>query len=127
MFKCKTYTISEFLNKDNDELESIAKEIKKYKRMERAFVVAIGSIMHCSKVAAAVNTSKIDVAGSTLLTVVRSFGYWICLIMCILEIIRSLMQGDTKSVSKIIVKYIMGFGAFYFLPWLFDIVKDVFK
>lgn len=73
------------------------------------------------------DTSKIDIAGSTILNICRNIGYWACLIMATVEIIKSLSQGDTKSVSKIIAKYLIGFGALYFLPFLFDLIRNIFK
>ncbi|BDR77058.1 hypothetical protein [Clostridium tetani] len=93
------------------------------------FILTIERLLSFRNVTAATDVAvdtKINSAGGALLSVVRSFGYWICLIMCGLEIIKSLMQGDTRSISKIIIKYILGFSALYFLPWLFDLIREVF-
>lgn len=76
---------------------------------------------------ASVNTASLDKVGFTMLGIVRSFGYWILLILCLIEIIKSLLSGDTKGVGKIIVKYLLGFGALYFMPMLFDIVREAFN
>lgn len=69
---------------------------------------------------------KIDAAGGTFLLICRRFAYWLCLIMCIIEILRSLMQGDTKSIGKVIFKYVLAFATLYFMPWLFNIIKSIF-
>lgn len=71
--------------------------------------------------------TKVDLAGGTFLTIIQRFGYWICLILCAIEIIRSLMQGDTKSIGKSVFKYILAFATFFFLPWIFDLIKGIFK
>lgn len=74
-----------------------------------------------------VNTASLDKVGFTMLTIIRSFGYWVLLGMCLVEIIKSLMSGDQKGIGKIIVKYLLGFGALYFMPFLFDTVKEAFN
>jgi hypothetical protein len=70
---------------------------------------------------------KIDKAGATILNLCRKIGYWACIIMAVIEIIRSLAQGDTKSIGKIIMKYSLGFGALFILPWIFDLIAEIFK
>lgn len=117
--KTKTMTLQEFLHEDD-----IKNVYIKDKRIFNLSAFVLGNLMYAQKVCAAVE--KVDKAGFTILGIVRSFGYWICIIMCIIEIIKSLLQGDTKSVGKIIAKYIIAFSAFYFLPWLFDIIKQIF-
>lgn len=123
----KEMTISEFLKRNNNDMDQVAGFILKNSKLKKFFVVGLASLMYAEKCYAATNTNKIDKAGMTILNIVRTFGYWICIIMCIIEIIKSLMQGDTKSVGKIIAKYVIGFGSFFFLPWFFDVIKDIFK
>ena len=106
--------------------ELIAYNILNNKNLKKVMVVAMGSLMYCQNVLAATNTGKIDVAGIAILGICRQIGYWACIIMCCIEIIRSLMQGDTKGISKIISKYVLGFGALYLMPWIFDLIKSIF-
>jgi hypothetical protein len=114
-------------NRKYIEAELFAKEVRKNKRFETMSAFVIGSLMYSEKVLAAPsNTVKITEAGNTILDICREIGYWACLIMCILEIIKSLLQGDTKGISKIIAKYLLGFGALYLMPWLFDLIKSIF-
>lgn len=124
----KSMTLNDFLNykrcKDYGEVEALAYKINKNKYLKGLVTFVLANMFYIKKAYAGVD--KINKAGGILLNVVRTFGYWICIIMCVLEIIRSLMQGDTKSISKIIIKYAIGFGSFYFLPWIFEIIKDVF-
>lgn len=110
--------------KEKNSLENLAEIISKNRYTKGLTVFLLANMMYVETALA--NTDKIDAAGGTILGIVRSFGYWICLIMCIVEIIKSLMQGDTRSISKIIAKYAIGFGSFYFLPWFFDIIRKVF-
>ena len=108
--------------------ELFAKELRRNARLERMTAIVIGSLMYAEKAfaLAAPATGKIDKLGFTLLGFCRTIGYWACIIMCSIEIIKALMQGDTKGISSIISKYILGFAALYFLPWIFDIIKTAF-
>lgn len=121
--------ILDLTDKKSNEAEIFAKEIRKNKRLETITAFVIGSLMYADKVLAATTdaTGKIGIAGNTILGICREIGYWACLIMCILEIVKSLMQGDSKSISKIISKYVLGFGALYLMPWLFDLIKSIFS
>jgi hypothetical protein len=71
--------------------------------------------------------SKLDAAGTKILNICRQFGYWGCIIMATVEITKALMRGDSKDITKIIAKYLAGFGALYLLPFLFNLIKDVFE
>ena len=132
----KTMSLNEFLemSRANSNIkEYIANKINNNSRLKKMFTFVAGSLLYCKSIAvnaapkATDAISKIDTAGVTMLSLVRTIGYWICIIMCVVEILRALMQGDTKSIGKIIIKYILAFAAFYFLPWLFDIIKGVFS
>lgn len=135
MSKQEVLTLNEFLEMsrlNSKPSEYIAKKINNDTKLKGMVIFVAGSLMYCKSfvVNAAPKTvdaiSKIDSAGFTMLSLVRTIGYWICIIMCVIEILRALMQGDTKSIGKIIIKYILAFAAFYFLPWLFDIIKGIF-
>lgn len=81
----------------------------------------------CEKVLANTNTGPIDRVGNALLEIARSFGYWVFLIMCIIDILKSVCNGDTKNILNIISKYLVAFGSFYFLPYLFNLIKPMFQ
>ena len=111
----------------NQKLDNMAKAIinSKYK-LFFIFLIASGLLLLNNVQAfAAVDTSKIDSAGFTLLTIVRTAGYWFCIVLACKDIIAALMEGNTKSVGQILVKYIVGFGALYALPWVFDLIKEI--
>lgn len=127
--KTKTMTVEEFMEnyRQKYEMKQFAKKIKSNKRLEKMFVFVTASIMNCQTVLATSKATKgIDTLGIKLLGVTRTVAYWICLLGCILEICKTLMQGDYKSIGKIIVKYTIAFSAIYFVPWVFDIIKDSF-
>ena len=106
--------------------EEFAKIVMEDKKLKALTTFVIANTLMIKKATATTNLSKVDVAGSTLLGICRSFGYWVCLIMCIIEIIKSLTQGDTKGIGRIVAKYVIGFATFYFLPWIFDLIKTMF-
>ena len=64
----------------------------------------------------------IDTTGAVFLSVVMRVGYRLILIMCAIEILKSLMQGDTRGVGKILIKYLSATLALYSFPWLMDLV-----
>lgn len=111
--------------KEKSTIEDLAETINKNRYIKGLATFVLANMMYVKTALA--NPDKVAKAGGAILNIVRSFGYWICLIMCIVEIIKSLMQGDTKSISKIIAKYAIGFGSFYFLPWFFDLIKEMFS
>lgn len=137
----KKYSLEEYLKmvrtkeeiKKLDTEEYIAKKIISDPRLKKMVAFVTGSLLYFNK--AIINAAeptvkgleKINYAGNTLLTVARTIGYWVCLVMCIVEIIKSVANGDTKSISKIIMKYILAIGAFYMLPWMFDLVRAIFS
>lgn len=92
------------------------------------FIIASGLLVFNSTNALAVgsiDTSKIDLLGSTVLGLIRTCGYWFCIILATKDIIGELMRGTTKQIGSIVVKYLTAFGAFYALPWIFDLIADL--
>lgn len=113
--------------KYNENLELIAKHINADNKLKKMFIFTLGSLFFLSnKVYAADPLKKIDVTGGTLLNVIRRVGYWICIIACIIEIVKSIMQGDVKSVGKIMMKFALGFAALYIFPWILDLIRSSF-
>jgi hypothetical protein len=93
------------------------------KRIKQLSVFVLANCFYVQTVYAA----NIDAAGQKVLGVCRNVGYWVCLIMATIEIIKALMQGNTKSITPIITKYAVGYGALFFLPWIFDLIKSIFS
>lgn len=109
-----------------NDAEALARKINRDRRLRAMVTFVLANGLYMKKAYAASNLDKVNSAGLQILNIVRTFGYWICIIGCIMEIVRSLMQGDTKGIGKIILKYVLGFGSFYFLPWFFDLIREMF-
>ena len=43
-----------------------------------------------------------------------------------IDILKSLMQGDTKSIPKIVLNYALAYAALLLFPWLLDLIKGIF-
>lgn len=115
--------------KANRQLDNFIGKIMANKQLKKAFVflTALGLTFQTFTFTAlgAVDTSKIDYAGSTILLLLRTAGYWVCIIIASKDILTSLLSGDTKAVGKSVMKSLAAFGGFYILPWLFDLIKDI--
>lgn len=108
-------------------MEQFAKKINSNFKLKRTFIFVVGSLMYCQTVMAkAADLGRINKGGLTILGLMQNLGYWIAIIMAATEIIKNLMQGDTKSTGKSIMKYSLGYGSLYLLPWIFDLIKSIF-
>lgn len=131
---CIVYTnsnIEEFKRKQklkyNENLELVAKYINDDKKIKKACIFVLGTLFYLNdKVYAADRLGKIDRAGNTILEIVRRIGYWICIIACVMDIVKCLMQGDTKSIAKTMLKYALAFAALYIFPWILDLIRGIF-
>lgn len=124
-------TINKFKDRQrqkyNANLELIAKHINANTELKKKAVFVLGSLLYANEVVSAADPlGKIDTAGNTILGIVRRIGYWCCIIGCIIDIIKALMNGDTKSIAKIMMKYALAFGALYIFPWILDLIKSIF-
>ncbi|MDU5111159.1 MAG: hypothetical protein E6248_11975 [Clostridium sp.] len=110
-------------------VEGIARKIINNDRLRRMTVFVIAGLNYTSTVLADASDAgnKINEAGSTILGIVQSIGYWLCIIGCVMEILKSLMNGSSKDVGKIIIKYLLIFGSLYLMPWAFDLIKEIFS
>jgi len=128
MFKrySQTWTIPEYM-----EIIRAKKELCKNRvNFEKISSLFLGSIFYCSNAYAAPagGLKGIDVFGTKVLSILRSVGYWVCLLMCIKEIIQSATSGgETKDILKIILKYVIIFGSLYLVPQLFDMIPSSFS
>lgn len=113
--------------KHNENLEIAAKCINADTELKKKAIFVLGSLLYVNEVVNAADPmGKIDVAGNTILGIVRRIGYWCCILGCIMDIVKALMQGDTRSIGKIMMKYALAFGALYIFPWILDLIKSIF-
>lgn len=139
----KTYSISEFVGYLNDkELDKLDREVKlglkkmnvnieKYlynPKTSKLLITLVASMMHYAPAFADASNAvvKIRNAGDMLFGICREASYSICIVMCCIDILSALLRKDTKAVSKIIAIYIMSFAGLYFLPWIFDMIREIF-
>ena len=139
MSKEITMTIPQFLACERGEksikdieiengLESVATKIMNNDRLRKMAVFTIASLNYASTVLAdtAEAVGRIDSAGNMFLGIIQSIGYWLCLIGCIMEILKSVMNGSSKDVGKVMLKYLLIFAALYLMPFAFNLVKEIF-
>lgn len=109
-------------------LESIARKIINNDRLRKITVFTIASLNYMGAVQASTIDAigRINTGGFMILDIVQTIGYWLCIIGCIMEILKSVMNGSSKDVGKIMMKYILIFAALYLMPWLFDLIKEIF-
>ena len=107
--------------------DTIAKRILNDTRLTKITVFVIASTNFMIKVSAETNAlTRIDNAGNVFLEIIQSIGYWLCIIGCIMEILKGLMNGQGKDAGRIMLRYLLIFSALYLMPWAFDLVKDIF-
>ncbi|WP_370836019.1 hypothetical protein [Clostridium tertium] len=139
MSKEITMTIPQFLAYERGEksikdieiengLESVATKIMNNDRLRKMTVFVIAGLNYTSTALAdtAEAVGRIDSAGNMFLGIIQSIGYWLCLIGCIMEILKSVMNGSSKDVGKVMLKYLLIFAALYLMPFAFNLVKEIF-
>lgn len=129
----KVISIDEFLELQRGEhkskLDLIIGKLTRSNALKRTMIFSLASYLSFQEAvyAAGEDIQKLNSAGNKLLNIFRYFGKFICLFFCFAEIIKSLAEGDVKSIGKIILKYSIAFSSFYFLPWLFEIIRSCFE
>lgn len=120
------------IKRERRELQKIDDMIGKImgnSRLKKMLVFTVAGLNYASTVLADTGqaVANIDDAGGTFLGIIQSIGYWLCLIGCMMEILKSVLNGTSKDIGKIIIKYLMIFAALYFMPWAFDLIKEIFS
>lgn len=73
-----------------------------------------------------IDFSGLDRGMSRVLELVRRVGYWIILIKCVSELIKSGLEGDTKNLWRIMISYILIYGALFFVPFALKLIEEIF-
>lgn len=109
-------------------IESLAKRILNDDRLRRMAVFTIAGLNYASEVLADASEAfvKINRGGGMILGLIQTVGYWLCIISCVMEILKTVMNGATKDVGKVMIKYILIFASLYLMPWLFDLIREIF-
>lgn len=109
--------------------ESFATIVTRDKYIEKLVVISMACMLGLGKMAnAAVDAEgKINQVGLTFFSIARTLGYWLCLLGCIVEILKAVSTGNNKDIAKIMMKYLLIFASLYFMPWAFDLIREMFK
>jgi hypothetical protein len=113
-------------NDSNKDIETLAGRILNDNRARRFVTALMGSVFYGYRVLAESESKGIDPLGMKFLGLIRHWAYWILLIMCIVEIVRSGLSGDSKKILGIVMKFLIIFGSMYLVPELFDAIKTAF-
>lgn len=120
-----------FTKKEKRDLNHFAGEVLKDKRLTRCAVFLIAGLNITKEVLADTSDAfaKLDKAGWIFLGIVQKLGFWVCLIGCLLEILFAVFkEGKGKSaLLPITLKWIGIFLAFYLLPEIFILIRDLFS
>lgn len=128
--KKEVFTINEFLiyleRKELHELEEKARIINRNVAIKKTVIFTIATLMNLSTYAIASNDPFYNI-GSKFWFYIKSFGRWACLIMCALEVIRALNNGETRNIAKVLFKYLIAYATFSVLPWFYDEIDSAFS
>lgn len=69
---------------------------------------------------------RMDEGGEEVLRVGQRIGYWVCILMCIFEIIKKVKDGDTNAIWGILVKYAIAYGSLFGVKWILDMIGGFF-
>lgn len=69
---------------------------------------------------------KMDESCEEALKVGQRIGYWVCIFMCVYEIVKKVKDGDTNAIWGIIVKYGIAYGAVYIIRFVLDMIGEWF-
>lgn len=122
----------DFSNKEEYKAkDQVAKYILKNKRLTKCAVFLIAGLNYAVNVSAEVNEtmSKVDNAGFIFLGLLQRVAFWVCLLGCLLELLLAVFKdGKGKSaLLPIALKWIGIFAAFYILPTVFELIKELFS
>lgn len=69
---------------------------------------------------------RMDEGGEKLLETGQRIGYWVCILMCIFEIIKKVKDGDTNAIWGILVKYGIAYGSLFGVKFMLDMIGSWF-
>lgn len=123
----KTGVVKTFHEKEN--ITYVIKKVLDNKTLKKIAIITLAMSLHFGRVASAkdMDLGKVDEVGLIFLSVVKKIGYWGCIIMCLVEILRCIGGGDYRKVGGVIAKYLVIMAALYGLQWAFDIIVGVFQ
>lgn len=70
---------------------------------------------------------RMDEGGEKLVEIGQRIGYWVCILMCIFEIIKKVKDGDTNAIWGILMKYGIAYGSLFGVKWVLDMIGGFFS
>lgn len=130
--KTKMVKFDECMN--NEKAEILSSKLFKNRQVKKMMVVALGLALYCKASLAtvscvstsAVGATGIDKLGWAMMGLVRQWGFWILLIWCMVDLIRSSIHGDQKQALPIVLKYTTIYAVMFLLPSIFLAIAGAF-
>lgn len=95
--------------------------------MDKAYLFMLTCMYEIKTNAAELSTlDKMDRTCEEALKVGQRIGYWVCVFMCLYEIIRKVKDGDLSAIWGIIVKYSIAYGAVFLIRLVLDMIGEWF-
>ena len=114
---------------NKDKIKQIDKEcgrILRNKKLAKIAIISLGIIFYITSPTFAY-ASGFATLGNKFWGHVRVFARYGCLIMAGVDVMRNLNTGDTKSIAKVIFKYILAYMTVIGLPWVFNEIDNAFS
>ena len=108
----KTYTIKEFLHKDDKKGSVMA--------MIAAAIITPSRIAYADEIG-----DKINGAGNTAVYYIRFCGRWFFIAICFIECIKAVLGKRPSDIPSILIKYGLGYGCFCLVVGVFDLIDKV--
>lgn len=90
-------------------------------------ICMLNTSVYASKLGTEKLKVKVNSTGNQIIDVVQLFIYWITLVCALVDIAKTVKKQDIAGVAAIVLKYGAMMGAGYAMPWLWDIIKDIFQ
>lgn len=100
-----------------------------FMRKRLVFIAMVTSLINESIVYAAIDpTKKINDTGQKVYDTLALIAFWVCVIVCVIELIKAAAsKADKSDITKIILKYIIIMAGVYGVKWLFEMLRDLFQ
>lgn len=103
-----------------------ASKVMRNKKLRKVIVLLLGlTFWYLFSPGALVYASGIDAFGIKFWGYVKRFARYGCLIMAGVDVVKNLNGGDTKSIAKVVFKYILAYAVIVLLPSIFDEIDRI--
>lgn len=112
------------------DLETIAGKILKNTKLKHLTITTIALInmnitAHADETSQAI--SQIQQAENKIVPVILAIIGTICTIACIAQIGKSVMTRKGDDIGQIVMRYVLAFAGACSVPWMFRIIRSIFK